>query len=245
MIRGIPFDLIDFDQAIQTVHHWKISGQRKYGCFVNPHSVQLGQSDPEMKWAIHNSDLSLPDGVGVILAAKILRYPNCSRVAGPSFMLNLCDWGRQHQYRHFFYGGAIGVPERLAERLCEKFPGLIVAGTYSPPFRSLAPQEEQESIDRINQSKPDVLWVGLGAPKQEKWMHAHCGKIEVPIMLGVGAAFDFHSGNVNWAPPLVRKAGLEWAYRLTIEPKRMWKRNLNNARFLGGVVLDSLSGSGS
>jgi len=239
-VRDVPLDLVDYERAITTLDSWRRKGLRKYACFINPHSVQLCQSDPDMMAAMRNSGLVLADGVGMIWAARILGQSDLGRVAGPTFMLRFCQWGIAQGYRHFFYGGQNGVSERLAERLRMMFPGLHVAGTYSPPFRKLNGSERREVVEMINRSNADVLWVGLGAPKQEKWMLHHCGLIDVPIMLGVGAAFDFHSGNVPWAPSLVRRMGLEWAYRLAQNPLRMWRRNLNNVLFLGGVVRQAM-----
>jgi N-acetylglucosaminyldiphosphoundecaprenol N-acetyl-beta-D-mannosaminyltransferase len=155
-------------------------------------------------------------------------------------MLKLCDWGRQYNYRHFFYGGEPGVATRLAAQLASSFPGLRVAGTFSPPFRESVAEEEAETLDLINSSAPDVVWVGLGTPKQEKWMAMHLGSIQATAMIGVGAAFDFHSGKVQWSPPWIRKLGLEWAWRTALEPARMWRRDLDNFNFLVKVARQSL-----
>jgi len=151
-------------------------------------------------------------------------------------MLRLCDWGREMGLRHFFYGGRPGIAERLADRLEARFPGLQVVGVHCPPFRALTPAEDKEVIQRINNSNPDIVWVGLGSPKQEKWMAQHRRNIRATAMIGVGAAFDFHSGRVKWAPVWMRKMGIEWAYRLAQEPKRMWRRNVNSFVFLARVL---------
>jgi N-acetylglucosaminyldiphosphoundecaprenol N-acetyl-beta-D-mannosaminyltransferase len=151
-------------------------------------------------------------------------------------MLRLCDWGREFGYKHYFYGGAEGVADKLRDKLSQMFPGLQTAGTYCPPFRPLSKQEDEMIVEQINRTEPDIVWVGLGAPKQEKWMSAHLDKISATAMIGVGAAFDFHSGNVKWAPASIRKLGLEWAYRLAKEPKRMWRRNLDSLIFLAKVI---------
>ena len=157
------------------------------------------------------------------------------------FPLKLCDWGREKGYRHFFYGGAKGVADTLAERFTQDYPGLKVAGTYCPPFRLLSEQEDREIVDHINAAKPDIVWVGLGAPKQEKWMATYLGRIKATAMIGVGAAFDFHSGNVKWAPDWIRRIGMEWAYRLALEPKRMWRRNLDSPLFLSKVIAQKIN----
>jgi N-acetylglucosaminyldiphosphoundecaprenol N-acetyl-beta-D-mannosaminyltransferase len=236
-ILGVKFDLIDYDTVLTAIQQWRRAGQREYVTLTNPHSVMLCQRDPAMRHATEGAGLTLPDGVGIILAAKLLRYPPCDRVTGPTLLLRLCDWGRQHGYRHYLYGGGQGVAESLASRLRDEFPGLQVVGTQSPPFRTLTEEEDTARVERINVARPDIVWVGLGAPKQEKWMAAHVGRIEAAAMIGVGAAFDFHSGNVRWAPPLVRRLGLEWLFRLACEPRRMWRRYLlDSPRFLLGVL---------
>jgi len=239
-IDQVDFDLTDYAGAIETIHRWKRQKSHHFVAVVNPFSVILCRRDRQMNRAMAAAGLTLPDGTGIIWAAKLLGYNHSGRVTGPTLMLRLCDWGRGHGYRHFFYGGQSGVAERLARRLSERYPGLTVAGTFSPPFRPLELGETSAVIERINASRPDVLWVGLGAPKQEKWMYRHLGRIDVPVMIGVGAAFDFHSGNIKWAPPYLRRLGLEWAYRLMQEPRRMWKRDVDSLRFMAQVLRQRL-----
>ena len=239
-ILGIPFDLINFDDVIHMIEQWRRSGQQHYVTLTNPHSVLLCHRNEQMKRATLEAGLTLPDGMGIILAARFLGYPHFGRVDGPTLMLHLCDIGRKCGYRHFFYGGAQNVADRLAERLLNLYPGLQIAGTYSPPFREVA-DEDTEIVNRINEANPDVVWVGLGAPKQEQWMALHLGRIHATAMIGVGAAFDFHSGNVKWSPKWVRKLGLEWAYRLAQNPRRMWRRNfIDTPLFLSKIVIERL-----
>jgi N-acetylglucosaminyldiphosphoundecaprenol N-acetyl-beta-D-mannosaminyltransferase len=161
-------------------------------------------------------------------------------------MLQICDEARPRGYRHFFYGGADGIADKLARTLVDQYPGLHIAGTYCPPFRALDDVEQDEIAAKINATHPDIVWVGLGAPKQEKWMAAQLRRIKAPAMIGVGAAFDFHSGNIKWAPRFVRRCGIEWAYRLVVEPRRMWRRNLDSPLFLMHVLaqagMDRLTG---
>jgi len=190
-----------------------------------------------MDRATRQAGMVLPDGAGIIMAANILGYTHSGRATGPALMLKLCDWGRQKGYRHFFYGGTEGIADKLAQRLTEMYPGLEVAGTCCPPFRQLCEAEDQEIVDTINDARPDIIWVGLGAPKQEKWMADHVGRLKATAMVGVGAAFDFHSGNVKWAPAIIRRLGLEWAWRLAENPKRMWRRNLDSPLFLTKVFI--------
>jgi len=203
---------------------------------VNPHSVMLCRRDAEMRRAIERAWVTLPDGVGIVLGARMLSQPHHGRISGPELMLDLCNRGRETGLRHYFYGGGEGVAQTLARRLGAMFPGLLVAGIHTPPFRGQSADEDDETIARINDSAPDVLWIGLGAPKQEKWMDRHASRFRPMVMVGVGAAFDFHSGRTAWCPPILRRSGLEWAYRLAHEPRRLWRRNLDSFRFLGLVA---------
>jgi N-acetylglucosaminyldiphosphoundecaprenol N-acetyl-beta-D-mannosaminyltransferase len=151
-------------------------------------------------------------------------------------MFRICDLAREYGYRHFFYGGREGIAAGLAERLCNALPGLQVAGVYCPPFRDLTEDEMNAVIGRINDAEPDILWVGLGAPKQEKWMTEHWRRTKVTALIGVGAAFDFHSGNVKRAPAWVRRLACEWLWRLTQEPRRLWPKNVLNPLFVAAVL---------
>ncbi|MBN1819062.1 MAG: WecB/TagA/CpsF family glycosyltransferase [Sedimentisphaerales bacterium] len=222
---------------MKTIEAWRQANIRQYVTISNPHSVMLCRRDEMMALANDNAGLILPDGIGIILAAKILGYKHYGRVTGPNLLLKLCDWGRSHNLRHFFYGGAEGVTDKLVKNLSAKFPHLEIAGSFCPPFRRLTVEEDEKIVAQINASHPDIVWIGLGAPKQEKWMLNHLGKINTTAMIGVGAAFDFHSKNISWAPRWIRVSGLEWAYRFVLEPKRMWRRNLDSPLFLFNILV--------
>lgn len=240
-IVRVKFDLIAYNVVMETIERWRNQGQRHYVTITNPHSVLMCHKDNLMNRATAEAGLVLPDGIGIILAAQLLGYPHNGRATGPTLMVKLCDWGREKDYRHFFYGGAEGVADVLVDRLAQDYPGLRVAGTYCPPFRPLSEKEDRDIVDHINAAEPDIVWVGLGAPGQEKWMAKHLGRIRATAMIGVGAAFDFHSGNVKWAPAWIRKIGIEWAYRLALEPKRMWRRNLDSPIFLTKVLYQRIA----
>jgi N-acetylglucosaminyldiphosphoundecaprenol N-acetyl-beta-D-mannosaminyltransferase len=242
-ILNIEFDLVDYPAVMEMIDLWRRNGERRYLTLTPPHSVMMCESDAELRRATNQASLTLPDGIGIILAANILSYPHHGRVTGPTLMLKLCDWGRATGYGHFFYGGFPGVADVLARRLIDQFPGLKVTGAYSPPFRKLTGREDVKIIHHINSTKPDIVWVGLGSPRQEKWMVDHVGKIDATGLIGVGAAFDFHSGRVKWAPSCVRKVGMEWAFRLVTDPKHMWRRNVNSVVFLSKVLRQSLGTS--
>jgi N-acetylglucosaminyldiphosphoundecaprenol N-acetyl-beta-D-mannosaminyltransferase len=229
---GIPIDLVRMPDVLAATLSWRQARRCGYITVVNPHSIIMCARDKEMHSAILDSDIALPDGVGIMLASRLLGYGHNHRVAGPSLMLYLCDAGRAHGLRHFFYGGAEGVAATLVQRLAHRFPGLLISGVLSPPFHTATAAEDAELAERINATSPDVVWVALGTGKQEKWMATHVSRLRASAVIGVGAAFDFHAGTVPWAPAWIRRAGLEWAYRLAHEPRRLWRRNLDSFVFL-------------
>jgi N-acetylglucosaminyldiphosphoundecaprenol N-acetyl-beta-D-mannosaminyltransferase len=170
-----------------------------------------------------------------------LGHKEVGRVYGPDLLLALCEQSLSTGYKHFFYGGTQKVLEDLKNNLTKKFPGLQIVGTYAPPFRALEPSEEIQIAEIVKQSKPDIIWVGLGSPKQEQWMYDHVGKIDAPLMIGVGAAFDFLSGHKPQAPLWIQKSGLEWLFRFFHEPKRLFKRYiLGYPRFVMLVLIELL-----
>ena len=161
------------------------------------------------------------------------------RVYGPDLMLAACAAGLDHGWKHYFYGGGEGVAETLRDQLCERFPGLNVVGIHTPPFRPLTNGESAEDCTAINESGADIVWVGLSTPKQERWMAAHIDRLDRAQVIGVGAAFDINAGLLRQAPPWMQQRGLEWAFRLAVEPRRLWRRYLrNNPRFVLRVLRD-------
>ncbi|MEK7993850.1 MAG: WecB/TagA/CpsF family glycosyltransferase [Planctomycetota bacterium] len=238
-IRGIPFDLVEPHTVLEAIERWRSQGERHFIVFENPHCVQLAGRDPELKAALLRASLVLPDGIGITVGASLLGYHHCGRIPGPSFMFEVVSKGREFGFRHFFYGGGEGVPERVARNFVAMFPGVQVAGTYSPPFRPLSGEEDAAAVQRINRARPDVVWVALGAPKQEKWMAAHLGRITAPAMVGVGAAFDFHGGIKRRAPAWMQRCGFEWMFR-SCQEWRMLKRNLDIPVFFLNVFHDAI-----
>lgn len=196
-----------------------------YVCFCEANLCVQATKDLEVRRILHDASLVLPDGVSMTLGGRLLGKPFPDRLPGPTVMLEYCRFCAPYGARHFFYGGPEGVARKVADNLTGMIPNLQVAGTYSPPFRPLNQTEEFEVKEMIERSKADVLWISLGAPKQEKWMAEHLHQIDVPLMLGVGAAFDFHSGNKKWAPQWIRKIGLEWVYRMFTGGRRVFIRN--------------------
>jgi N-acetylglucosaminyldiphosphoundecaprenol N-acetyl-beta-D-mannosaminyltransferase len=232
-VLGVRVSAIDMEQALAEITRWVERRECHYVCVTGVHGVMESHRNPELR-RIHNaSGLTTPDGMPLVWAGRRSGAEHMQRVYGPDLMLALCALAAARGWSAYFYGGAAGVPERLAERLAERFPGLRVTGTYSPPFRELTPAEDAAIVARIEQAAPDLIWVGLGTPKQERWMAAHRDQLSAPVLLGVGAAFDIHAGLLPQAPRWMQRSGLEWLYRLCREPRRLAGRYLrNNPRFL-------------
>ncbi len=240
-ILGVNVSAINMQQALATIDEWITQRAPHYVCVSNVHSIMESWDDPALRRIHNEAGLVTPDGMPLVWTSQRRGFDHVSRVYGPDLMLALCGHSAPRGYRHFLYGGAEGVPKHLAERLRARFPGLNIVGAYAPPFRPLTPQEEAKVVEQINQTRPDVVWVGLGMPKQEHWMHQHVGLLDAPVLIGVGAAFDFHSGRKRQAPRWMQRNGLEWFFRLMTEPRRLWKRYLrHNPRFIALLIGQSL-----
>jgi N-acetylglucosaminyldiphosphoundecaprenol N-acetyl-beta-D-mannosaminyltransferase len=227
-VLGVGVSTVNQDMALAEVTRWVETGERHYVCVTGVHGVMESQRDPELL-AIHNaSGLTTPDGMPMVWAGHKAGADWMDRVYGPDLMLNVLARAAERGWTSFLYGGKDGVPELLAEKLAERIPGVKFAGMYSPPFRPLTEEEDDAIVKRINDSGAQLVWVGLSTPEQERWMAAHRDRLNAPAMFGVGAAFDFHAGLVPQAPPWMQRNGLEWFYRLTKEPKRLWRRYFKN-----------------
>lgn len=223
-IMGLPISLEDRAQVLHRMA--QVIDRGKPGHYIsitNTESMYHGLRIASHGRYIREADFSLCDGVGVIVAGWAWGQ-RIRRFNGPVLQLEASQFGLERQWRHFFYGGKEGVPEQMARRLVRRYPGLIVCGYYSPPFGELSAQEDQRVVDLINQARPDIVWVGLGLVKQERWIQEHLGRIRAPWMIGVGAAFDYHAGTVPWAPQPLRALGLEWLFRLLVQPRLRAKR---------------------
>ena len=198
----IKVNSVDLEQATASLDSLLRDGGRHYVSFCEANTLVQACRNPEVAAALNRSSLTLPDGILLVVMARLLGRPLAQRLPGPSFMLAVCERGVAKGYRHFFLGGQEGVAQELADRLRARFPGLIVAGTYSAPFRPPTAEDEEEIRRVIEVARPDLLWVGLGGSKQVLWMAGHQGTLNVPVMLGVGAAFDFHAGRVPWGAVL-------------------------------------------
>jgi N-acetylglucosaminyldiphosphoundecaprenol N-acetyl-beta-D-mannosaminyltransferase len=238
-LLGVRVNVAPFDDAVEIVLNAPDTGARLALHFANAHSMVEANRNPQLCSAM-NADVVEPDGMPLVLLAR-RRGIKAQRVCGPDFMPALVERGVPLGRTHFFFGGAPGVPEELARRLSEAYPGLKVAGTMSPPFREPTAEEEEELVAEINAAKPDYVWVGLGAPKQDLWVASHRERLEASALLAVGAAFDFHSGRRRRAPHWMQRTGTEWLFRLLMEPRRLASRyTVVNARFLWLVLKEGL-----
>jgi N-acetylglucosaminyldiphosphoundecaprenol N-acetyl-beta-D-mannosaminyltransferase len=224
-VVGTPISLISLSRLLHVFEQWIASPRDRYVVFRDVHGVVAARNDVDLDLAHKGADIVAPDGMPLVWALRATGA-SASRVCGPDTLLATCEYGLSRGWKHYFYGGATGVAERLVEELSRKFPGLNVVGTQSPPFRQLAPDEDEQACAKIRAAQPDLVWVCLGTPKQEIWMSEHQGKCGGAIMLGVGAAFDFHALLIRRAPRWMQKTGLEWVFRLFTDPKRLWKRYL-------------------
>jgi N-acetylglucosaminyldiphosphoundecaprenol N-acetyl-beta-D-mannosaminyltransferase len=204
-------------------------------------AVIEAQDDPKYREVLNNSFLTVPDGRPAVWVGRAQGFARMNQVAGPDLVLKFCELSSQKGYSQFFYGGAPGVAEQLRDALSRRYPGLKVVGTYTPPFRPMSAPEEIEVSRMFAQLKPDVTWIGLGAPKQEFFMAQHLSTLDTKLMVGVGAAFDMHTGRISDAPQWIKPLGLAWMHRLMQEPKRLWKRYLkSNPRFVCAITLQLL-----
>ena len=232
-VLGVGVSAISMHDAVRRTDHLLQQGGRGYICVTGVHGVMEAQADAEFRHILNSSFLTTPDGMPTVWVGHWQGLRNMSRVYGPDFMLEVCQLSLDRGYRHFLYGGRPGVAQQLQDKLTARFPGLQVVGTYTPPFRPLNAAEEAELVRQMEEVKPDILWCGLSTPKQERFMAQYSGRLPVKLMVGVGAAFDINSGNLKDAPDYLKKMGLQWLHRMTLEPKRLARRYLtNNPRFL-------------
>jgi N-acetylglucosaminyldiphosphoundecaprenol N-acetyl-beta-D-mannosaminyltransferase len=241
-VLGVRAHAVQIREVIERMQGWI---RERSACHAiaatSMHGIVEAQHDPFFKEILNATDLVVPDGMPLVWLGRLHGHGLSRRVYGPDLLLAFCEESASQGYRHFFYGGEPGVAERLAESLKARFPGLNVVGTCSPPFRPLSAKEDEETVEMIDRAAPDVLWVGLGTPKQERWMHEHRTRLRVPVMVGVGAAFDMLSGRRKQAPRWMREHGLEWSFRLSQEPRRLWRRYLvYGTQFIAYLALESL-----
>jgi N-acetylglucosaminyldiphosphoundecaprenol N-acetyl-beta-D-mannosaminyltransferase len=223
-ILGIGVSATDLDRATATIERWIGEGRRNYVCVTGAHGVMESRRDARLRRIHNEAGMVVPDGMPLVWFARLFGKKHTQRVYGPDLMRKMTAISQLRGYRQFYYGGAEGVADKLKQQLVGLHPGLEIAGTFCPPFRALTAAEDAAAVDTINAARPDIVWVGLSTPKQEFWMASHLGRVEAPVMIGVGAAFDFLAGTKRQAPVWMQRNGLEWLFRLGSEPRRLWRR---------------------
>jgi N-acetylglucosaminyldiphosphoundecaprenol N-acetyl-beta-D-mannosaminyltransferase len=240
-VLGVGIHSVNLDSAVALMESAVLSKQQGYVCVTNVHAVIEAQDSPHYKDVLNQSFMTVPDGRPSVWIGHFAGHREMDQVGGPDLILKFCEVSSRKGYSHFFYGGQPGVAEQLSDELCRRYPGLKVVGTATPPFRPLTPQEESEMSAEFARVRPDVTWIGLGAPKQELFMARHLGQLDTTLMVGVGGAFDMHTGRTKDAPQWVKRAGFAWLHRLAQEPTRLWKRYLKtNPRFILAITLQLL-----
>ncbi len=241
-VLGVPVGATTMRRTVDLLNHWIATSTRpRLVTFTNVHMVVEAQLRPEFHEVLSNTDLNCPDGAPVFWLLK-LQDADAEKISGPDFLPMFCEQSVQLGHKHFFYGGAPGVPDKAAEVLRARFPGINIVGHHAPPFRDLTESEGAEIIDQINASGADVVWVSLGCPRQEWWMNEYGRKLNAKVVLAVGQATDIIAGAKSRCPTVMSKLGLEWAYRLGKDPRRLWKRYLvTNSLFLMLLVREKLT----
>lgn len=233
-ILGVHVHLVQNEQVLQTMEQW-IARRSRCHFIVNTgfHGLHVALEDEQFKRIVNSADLFSPDGIATVWLARLLGKELRQRATSAELMALYFEKGKRTGYRSFFFGDTEETLEALESKLKERYPGHQIVGTYSPPFREHTEEEKRGMVEMINAAKPDVLWVGLGLPKQERWIYENLDKLEVPVAIGVGACFGFFSGRVKRVPRWIGEAGFEWAWRLLAEPRKLWRRDLiEGPRFL-------------
>jgi N-acetylglucosaminyldiphosphoundecaprenol N-acetyl-beta-D-mannosaminyltransferase len=237
-VLGVGVHAIDLPSAVSIIENAVRERVKGYVCVTSVHGVMEAQRDPEFRDILNHALLVTPDGMPTVWVGRMQGNSGMKRVFGPDLMLEVCRRSAGTGTRHFLYGGKPGIADELAEGLQHRFPGIKVVGTFTPPFRPLEPSEQLALERQLDAALPDIVWVGLSTPKQEKFMAANFRQLSCNLMIGVGAAFDIHTGHLKDAPKWIKDAGLQWVHRLCQEPSRLWKRYLrNNSAFLFAIGL--------
>ncbi|WP_375740593.1 WecB/TagA/CpsF family glycosyltransferase [Pseudomonas boanensis] len=235
-VIGAPIDSLSWSQVLTCLAIWAAARESRYVCICNVHSVVTAHHNQDFAKVIREADMATPDGSPVAWLMRRMGVSRQERINGPDLMWQYCAEAAQRGESIYLYGGMPQTLEILQRKLLEQFPGLTIAGACSPPFRPLTTEEDAAVVDAINASGAGTVWVSLGCPKQEQWMAEHCGRINA-VMVGVGAAFDYHAGTIQRAPLWMQQHGLEWLHRVCSEPRRLWKRYLvTNTLFIVHAV---------
>jgi N-acetylglucosaminyldiphosphoundecaprenol N-acetyl-beta-D-mannosaminyltransferase len=237
-VLGVGISAIDMPGALLLSDRLLQEHGKGYVCVTGVHGIMEAQRDESLRAILNRAFLCTPDGMPTVWVGRLQGHGGMRRVYGPDYMLEMCKLSARRGYRHFLYGGNAGVAQKLKQRLKEMVPGINIVGTYTPPFLPLTSWKEDELTALVHAAKPDIFWVGLSTPKQERFMAQYLDRLETSLMVGVGAAFDIHAGLLPDAPRWMKNCGLQWLYRLLKEPRRLWRRYLsNNPQFLWSIGL--------
>lgn len=240
-ILGTPVNALTLEGLLDTVDRWVRYRERHYVCTLDVHALLEGLRAPDVQEIYQSASVVTPDGMPLVWLLRRAGYRQADRVCGPDLMPALFERSEATGYRHFLYGSTTDTLQLLAGKLNSRFPRAKIVGSYSPPFRDLLPDECEAISVRINDAAPDIVWVGLGAPKQDRWMGAYRPSLQAPVLIGVGGAFDMLAGKVRRAPWIVQRSGCEWAFRMMQEPRRLCRRYLeSNARFAFLLLQEAL-----
>ncbi|MBF0485463.1 MAG: WecB/TagA/CpsF family glycosyltransferase [Candidatus Omnitrophica bacterium] len=238
-LLGVHVSVLDLDKAARLIIGMVQKKSRGYVCVAPVSTIVDARRSPGYRDIINKASLVTPDGMPVVWYGRARGFKDVKRTYGPDLMLKLCDVGQAVGLRHFFYGGTPAVCDKVVKFLKAQFPGISIVGTMSPPYMEKAELLSPETAEEINRAEPDIVWVGLGSPKQDYWMSLNQEVLKAPVVVGIGAAFDFHAGIKPQAPLWMQRSGLEWLFRLCSEPQRLWKRYLiGNVLFLWWVLQD-------
>jgi N-acetylglucosaminyldiphosphoundecaprenol N-acetyl-beta-D-mannosaminyltransferase len=240
-ILGVNVSAINLGQAIERIEDWITYRSMNYVCVTPAHSVMDCVRNPALRKIFNASGLTTPDGMSLVWLLKLKGQRHVDRVYGPDLMKAICQRSVAMGWSHYLFGGEVGVVEALSTTLQKNYPGIQIAGTWCPPFHPLTQEEDENITNDINLAHADIVWVGIGSPKQERWMAEHLGRLNAPVMVGVGAAFDYLSGKKRQAPRWMQRSGLEWLFRLGTEPRRLWRRYIQYPYF-GWLVFIQLLG---
>jgi N-acetylglucosaminyldiphosphoundecaprenol N-acetyl-beta-D-mannosaminyltransferase len=237
-VLGVQIAPLDMEQALAVLTKALRDGEKGYVCLAGVHGIMEAHRNPDLRVAYANSLLTAPDGMPTVWVGRWLGHRRMRRTTGPDLMIEVLSRSEFAGRTHFLYGGKEGVAQELEATLRVRIPGVHIVGTHTPPFRELSSEEELRLIETIDVLQPDVIWVGISTPKQERFMHRMLPRLRTTLMFGVGAAFDFHTGRIKDCPDWVKLAGLQWMDRLLQDPRHLWKRYLrNNPTFLWHILL--------
>jgi N-acetylglucosaminyldiphosphoundecaprenol N-acetyl-beta-D-mannosaminyltransferase len=232
-ILGVGVSALNMGETLEVIDRWIGTREGYYVTVTGVHGIVESYRDAQVRRIHNEAGLVTPDGMPLVWISWLKGFRHVDRVYGPDLMSAVCRHSKDRGYRHFLFGGASVVLEQLRDKLRFHYPGLEIVGMYSPPYRPMTEAEDEMVVETINRSAPDIVWVGLSTPKQERWMASHVERLSAPVLIGVGAAFDYLAGAKNQAPRWIQRSGFEWLFRLAVEPRRLWKRYLvNNPLFI-------------